>query len=164
MILGVLSDTHNHRTNLQKALHIFRKAGVETVLHCGDVTEVDIALQLVEFRVICTFGNNDWNAGEIRKNLLYFNRENYAGMSFQGEIGGVKIGAAHGHLPDVWENMAHSGEFAYVFHGHTHRCRSEQMGITRVINPGALGGSHFESRSCVTLDLDLGTIDFHTFD
>lgn len=164
MKLGILSDTHNQLVNLQKTVRIFRQAGVTTVLHCGDLTDEQIGLQLVEFRVICTFGNNDWNANEIRKNLLYFNSENYGGLIYRGEIGGVKIAATHGHLDDTWENLAQSGEFAFVFHGHTHRRKDVRMGITRVINPGALGGAHYESRSFVILDLETREPEFHTLD
>ncbi len=164
MKLGVISDTHNQLINLQNVLKVFRQAGVETVLHCGDMTDLNIGLQLVEFRVICIFGNNDWDAPEIRKNLLYFGEQNFADMNFEGEIGGVKIAATHGHNRGTLANMAHSGQFAYVFHGHTHRRRDDRVGITRVINPGALGGTRYESRSFVILDLDTDELDFHTLD
>lgn len=164
MKLGVLSDTHNHLTNLQKALRAFRQAGVETVLHCGDLSDLQIGLQLVEFRVICTFGNNDWNANEIQNSLLAFDSQNFGGTIFRGEIGGVKIAATHGHLSGEWENLAQSGEFAYVFRGHTHRRSDQRVGITRVINPGALGGTHYESRSFVILDLESSQLNYHTID
>jgi len=162
--LGVLSDTHNNLTNLQKALRVFRQASVETVLHCGDLTDLQMGLQLVEFRVICTFGNNDWNANEICQNLLAYGSNNFGGMIFRGEVGGVKIAATHGHLSEVRENLAISGEFSFVFFGHSHRQSDEWVGITRVINPGALGGAHYESRSFVILDLISGKPDFHTLD
>jgi len=160
----VLSDTHNNLANLQKVLRAFRQAGVETVLHCGDLSDLQMGLQLVEFRVICTFGNNDWNANEIRQNLLDFGSDNFGGIIFRGEVGGVKIAATHGHLSEVRENLAHSGEFSFVFFGHSHRQSDEWVGITRVINPGALGGAYYESRSFVILDLASGKPDFHTLD
>lgn len=164
MRIGLLSDTHNSLSNLQTAIQHFRQEQVEVVIHCGDLTNLDVGLQLVEFRVICAFGNGDWNANEIRQNLLYFNSDNFGGLIYRGEIAGVKIAATHGHLGNTIEELARSGEFAYVFHGHTHRRRDERIGITRVINPGALGGLHVEARSCAVLDLKSDKLDIHIID
>lgn len=164
MLLGLLSDTHNSVSNLQKALQEFRQAGVQTILHCGDLTDLETALQLVEFKVICTFGNGDWNAFEIRRILLASNPQNFGGLIFQGEIDGVKIAATHGHLGDTVDQLAQSGEYAYVFHGHNHRRRDELIRITRVINPGALGGQKYEARSYAILDLQSGKLQFHILD
>jgi uncharacterized protein len=164
MLLGLLSDTHNSVSNLQKALHEFRLAGVQTVFHCGDLTDLETALQLVEFQVICTFGNGDWNANEIRRNLQYFNPQNFGGLIFRGEIDGVKIAATHGHLGDTVDLLAQSGEFAYVFHGHDHRRRDDRVRITRIINPGALGGRKVEARSFAILDLSSGDLRFTILD
>ena len=120
MLLGILSDTHNNLVNLRTALETLRREQVSTLIHCGDLTDVETALQLAEFRVICTFGNGDWTANEIRQNLLYFRSDNDSGLSFQGELGGVQIAATHGHLPGALENLVQSGQYAYVFHGHSH--------------------------------------------
>ncbi len=69
MRLAILSDTHNHKANLQSAINLLRQEKIETVLHCGDLTEIETALLLAEFRLIITFGNGDWNAGQIQQNL-----------------------------------------------------------------------------------------------
>jgi predicted phosphodiesterase len=41
----------------------------------------------------------------------------------------------------------------YLFTGHTHRRCDKRIGPTRVINPGALGGTQHETRSICILDL-----------
>ena len=61
---------------------------------------------------------------------------------------------------DVLGNLIASGEYAYVFHGHTHRRRDRMIGHTRVINPGALGGRRTERRSFCILDLATGETRF----
>lgn len=164
MRLGILSDTHNNLANLHAALEILRHEQVSTLIHCGDLTDVETALQLAEFRIICTFGNRDWNASEIKQNLLYFRADNYSNFFYQGELGGVKIAATHGHMRSTLENMIQSDQYAYVFHGHSHMRRDERVGTTRVINPGALGGVKHEARSFAILDLDTGKLDFHLID
>lgn len=160
MLLGILSDTHNNLANLRTALAILRDEQVDTLIHCGDITDVETAQQLAEFRVICTLGNGDWNASEIQRNLRYFRPDNVLGLSFQGELGGVQVAATHGHLQGILDNLVQSGQYAYVFHGHSHRHKDEQIGATRVINPGALGGLKPETRRFAILDLDSGKLKF----
>ena len=161
MRLAVLSDTHNNSTNLKNAIIRLREEHIETVLHCGDVTDLETALLLAEFRLIVTFGNGDWNANQIRQNLMYYRADNFGGLVYRGEFDGVKIAATHGHLEGVRESLVESGEYAYVFQGHTHRRMDEMVRATHLVNPGALGGLHVEERSFVILDMQTGSLDFH---
>lgn len=161
MRLAVLSDTHNHSQNLKSILPLLRAETVETILHCGDVTDPDTLQWLAEFRIVCTFGNGDWNAAQIRKDLLAWRSDNYAATSYQGELDGVKIAAAHGHIPGMVNSLVESRQFAYVFHGHSHRRKDEWIDATRLVNPGALGGLHVETRSFVILDTSSGALTFH---
>lgn len=160
MKIGILSDTHNNLPNLQAALDRFRQQGIDTLIHCGDLTGVEVAQKMDGFRVICVFGNGDFASGEIRHMLLAQNPNNYAGLVYKGEIDGVRIAATHGHLPGAVEELRHSGEFDYVFSGHSHQHKEEQTGVTRMINPGALGGLHREARHVCLLDLNTGEAAF----
>ena len=160
MKIGILSDTHNNLTNLQAALKLFEQHGIETLIHCGDFTGVEAAQAMSGFRVIAAFGNGDAASGEIRQALLGQNPENYAGLMYNGQIDGVRIAVTHGHLPGRVEELVHSGQFDYVFKGHSHRRIEEQVGFTRLINPGALGGLHIEERSICLLDLETRKADF----
>lgn len=38
MKIGILSDTHNEIENVRKAVSVFESLGIDTVIHCGDVT------------------------------------------------------------------------------------------------------------------------------
>jgi uncharacterized protein len=160
MRLGLLSDSHNSMSHLRMAVEHFRQAGVETVIHCGDLTSLEAALQLVEFQIICTFGNGDWNANEIRQNLAYYRPDNFGGLVFRGEIGGKAIAVTHGHLPGILEELILCGEYRYVIHGHSHRRRDELIHSSRVVNPGALGGKRVETRSCAILELERDELTF----
>lgn len=160
MIIGILSDTHNNLKNLQKALDIFRSRGIQTLFHCGDLTGVEVARAMEGFQVICVLGNVDVASGEIRDALLALNSENYVGLQYTGRIGGARIAATHGHLPGLVEELTHSGQYDYVFKGHTHLHKDERIGFTRLINPGALGGLSLEPRQICVLDLDAATPEF----
>lgn len=167
MIIGVLSDTHNNLKNLALALDLFRARGVDTLIHCGDLTGVEVARKLEGFHVICAFGNGDIESGEIRSVLLEQDPLNYAGMVYTGRIGasqaspdGVRIAVTHGHLPGKVEELVHSGNYDYVFKGHSHQHVDQTFRYTRLINPGALGGLHREPRHVCLLNLDSGKAEF----
>ena len=153
MKIGILSDTHNNLTNLQSALALFRKEGVKELVHCGDITSQETAAALGDFRVIHTAGNGDYATGEIRQILLGLNPQSYSGLVYTGDIQGVKIAVTHGHLNGKVQELLNSGEFAYVFTGHSHRRKDILVGPTRLVNPGSLGGLKFEERSVFILDL-----------
>lgn len=161
MLIGVLSDTHNHTDNLQTALEICRRAGAQTIFHCGDMTTVETARLLDGFNVVFVYGNGDTASGAIREALLGMNSDNFGGLVYTGEVGGVSIAAVHGHLDGVLPELVHSGKYAYVFHGHSHRRKDEWIGQTRVINPGALGGLRVAPRSFCLLNLASGEATFY---
>ncbi len=66
----------------------------------------------------------------------------------------------HGHLPGKVEELVHLGGYDYVFKGHSHIHKDERFGMTRLINPGALGGMHREEYRVCLLDLSSGKADF----
>lgn len=158
-MIGILSDTHNNEANLLRALEVFRAEGVETLIHCGDLTHPDTVRLLDGFRVILTFGNGDLAEGEIRSNLMYYRADNFAAHSFTGEIEGVMLAAAHGHEHSILMSLVQSGKYAYVFRGHSHRAEDTRYpNGTRLINPGALGGLKPQPRSVALLDVVSGEL------
>lgn len=161
MRIGVLSDTHNNIGNLLKALRFFREEGISTLVHCGDMCNVTTAEQLGGFDLIYVNGNMDQTAEAINDSLWFMNPNSETpGAFFSGDVGGVKIGVTHGHLPGKLDKLIHSGGHAFVFTGHTHRRRDEVMGKTRVINPGALGGARYGPRTVCIVDLDSREVRF----
>jgi len=161
MRIGILSDTHNHVGNLLAALRIFREEGVRHLIHCGDMANVFTAQQISGFDVIYVNGNSDESAEAINHAVWTLNPMNETpGGQFSGKLGGVGVAATHGHMPQRLEKLIKDKSNAYVFHGHTHRRRDELVGKTRVINPGALGGAHYEPRTVCVLDLETGDNQF----
>ncbi len=160
MKIGILADTHNNIKNLRAALGLFESESIDTLIHCGDLTSVEIARAMEGFRVICVLGNGDIDSGEIRAAILSQRPENYVGLVYAGRIGDVRIAATHGHLPGRVEELVYSGEYDYVFKGHSHQHEDERFGFTRLINPGALGGLHRDDRQVCVLDLETSQAKF----
>lgn len=156
MRIGIISDTHDQHENLKRALEKLRAENIDLLVHCGDMTSVETALLLVEFRLIYVYGNIDKATGPIREALIAYDAHNNAGPLFTGEVGGVPLAVIHGDRPGSVEALAESGKYRFVLHGHTHMRRRELVGSALVLNPGALGGVQREARSFCVLDLARG--------
>lgn len=155
MRIGVLSDTHNNIGNLLKALRFFEEEGIKNLIHCGDMVNVFTAKQMTGFDVIYVNGNMDDSAAAVNDTLWLLNPNNETpGDFYTGKIGGVNIAVTHGHISGKLDQLIRARRYHYVFHGHTHRRKDEMNGKTRVINPGALGGAHYEPRTVCIVDLE----------
>jgi putative phosphoesterase len=164
MKIALLSDTHNNILTLSRAIQWIEQQKISTLIHCGDLTTIETGALLRQFRVILTFGNGDFTSGALHDHFHTMNNQSYAGMHFEGEIHGSRIAITHGHIPGKVEAWTHEQRFEYIFTGHTHRRRDERKGITRIINPGALGGLRKESRSFAIIDLQSGDLQWINID
>ena len=61
---------------------------------------------------------------------------------------------------EILDGMVQSRKLDYIFSGHTHRRQDELIGNTRLINPGALGGMYYQTRSIAILDLETDKLIF----
>ena len=61
MILGVVSDTHNHLSNVEKIIDIFNEKNVDKVIHTGDITQAKTLSRFSRLNcpLIGVYGNND---------------------------------------------------------------------------------------------------------
>lgn len=158
MKIAVLSDTHNNLAMVQLAQKKIRAAGVTVVIHCGDVIDPAVLEYFGEQQLLVAFGNGDYPP-DIEERLSWLNPENRSGEILDLTIASKKIFVTHGHRPGALNKAIESRQYDYVFHGHTHWHRNEQIGSTRVVNPGALGGKKVEPRGFVMLDLTSGELE-----
>lgn len=159
MKIGILSDTHNRTENLATAVEKLRAQAITTVIHCGDVTSPEMIRQLEGFKVHLVFGNGDMYPQELVKQLDNLNTGSHAAATLDLVIDGRMIFVIHGDDRTSLDKAIESGTYDYVFTGHTHRFRNEQIGNTAVINPGALGGSLVTERSFCILDVETGALE-----
>ena len=146
-LIGLISDTHGMmRPDVFTAL-----AGVELILHAGDVGGDDILDELQAIAPVhAVFGNTD-PPGHPR--LL---------DRIEREIDGVRVHVSHGHelgSPTPAKLLAAYGAQVIVY-GHTHRGLIERHGDRVVINPGAAGARRFNLLPSVgLLRIDAGRLD-----
>jgi uncharacterized protein len=130
-LIGLISDTHGLvRPDVHKAL-----AGVELILHAGDVGGDDILdeLQLIA-PVHAVYGNTD-PPGQPRLT-----------DSIEMTVGGVRVHVSHGHevgSPTPAKLLARYGADVIVY-GHTHKQLLTNADGRWVVNPGAAGPRRFD--------------------
>jgi uncharacterized protein len=159
MRLGILSDTHDHIGNLQKALQSLRAQDVNTILHCGDVCSPQIVHCMKDFDVWIAQGNTDHYFSLKDTIVGTFGEARWARLH-RLTFNGYSLAMLHGDNQEVLNDLIRTGEYAYVLHGHTHRKRDDKVGRTRVINPGSIGGTYRQRRSFCILDLTTGIPHF----
>jgi putative phosphoesterase len=132
MEVGIISDTHG----LLRAEVFDHLAGVEHILHAGDVGPADLLVELEAIApVTAVWGNTDgW---EIRERVPEV---------AQLELDGVSVVVVHGHklVSREPETVAAAyPEADLVVFGHSHQPVIEWVGGTLAVNPGSAGPRRF---------------------
>lgn len=153
MLLGIISDTHDHAKRTARAIKLFTAAGVEAVVHCGDICEPDILALFAGTPTSYVQGNNDYEP-ELQAVSKQFPEMTYLGEGGIITLAGKKIAVTHGHLHRVTRDLL-GQQPDYLLSGHTHVAVNEVVRGVSCINPGAL---HRTSEYTVAL-LDLATND-----
>lgn len=148
MRIGLISDTHGLlRPEVFDAL-----AGVEHVLHAGDVGSVDILAELEAIApVTAVWGNTD--GFDVRGRVPEVARI---------ELGGASVVVVHGHrLGSATPEKAAAAypDADLVVFGHSHKPIVRQVGAVLAVNPGSAGPRRFRDPVTVALaDLQDGRI------
>ncbi|HYW12452.1 MAG TPA: metallophosphoesterase family protein [Longimicrobium sp.] len=140
MKIGIISDTHG----LLRAQVFDVFAGVEHILHAGDVGKGDILTELEAIApVTAVWGNVDgW---EIRDRVPEVARI---------ELGGVTVVMLHGMQlgsPTPEKAAAAHPDAGLVVFGHSHRPLIRQIGSVLAVNPGSAGPRRFKDPVTVAL-------------
>ena len=153
MRIGILSDTHNDSAATLRALQQYHQRGVRTLFHCGDLASAEMVKHFDGFAVYFVRGNMDQRHKQALKAAIAAQPgAHWLGKGDEVELEGKRIAITHGDREDVLEALLMT-QPDYLVLGHTHRRRDARVGLTRVINPGALGGTQHEARSVCVLDL-----------
>lgn len=136
MLIGLISDTHG----LLRPEALTALAGVEQILHAGDVGGASILArlrQIAPVQAVC--GNVD--ARELFPAAIDI------------ELEGARLHMSHGHelgapTPD---RLVERYDADIIIYGHTHKPLLRRIGTTLVVNPGAAGPRRFDLKPSVAL-------------
>ncbi len=155
MRLAILSDTHSRYATVEKALKISAGRGADLLLHCGDIDDSD-TVWLFPANTHFVFGNCDLDRHSLRQAMHGIGatvHEPFGSL----ELERARLAFVHGDDRRLFHQLEHSGDYNYLFYGHSHIAEEHQTGPTRVINPGAL---HRAARKMFAiLDLETGEVD-----
>lgn len=130
MLIGLISDTHGLvRPDVHTAL-----AGVELILHAGDVGDDAILDELATIApVLAVYGNTD-APGRVR-----------LAPSIDRTFGGLTVHVSHGHEVGSPTPVRLLERYTadVIVYGHTHRQLVTRAGPRLVVNPGAAGARRF---------------------
>ena len=149
-MIGIMSDSHDNLDAIRKAVDAFNKAGVDLVIHAGDMispfTAKEIQNLKCDFKAV--FGNND---GE-RDGLRHF----FKGICYHDDFQELKIenkkyAIIHGTNEDVVDALVKSKKYDVVIRGHTHQLEIKE-GKCMMINPGETCGYLSGKQTILLLD------------
>ena len=69
MKIGIISDSHDHRDNIIKAVKYFNDENVGMVIHAGDIVSpfTEKEFKKLESKMKAVFGNNDGEKFGLKK-------------------------------------------------------------------------------------------------
>jgi len=147
MRVAILSDLHdNYILWHEKVLPELKKRQVEAMIFLGDMCSPGVAGKVAEefaLPIHLIWGNVDGDKPMSTQKLAQFEQVKIYGN--EGEINFDNRRIFFTHYPDRAREIAATGSYDLVAHGHTHQAYQEQVNKTLLINPGTVGGLFFAS-------------------
>ena len=159
--IGLLSDSHGRVEATRRGVDTLLSHGAELMIHLGDVGGVEVIDTLAylessagssrpnSIETYLVFGNTDYDKASLARyarslgiyvddpvGCLAVDRDDPHDSSHPTPSE-RKLTFMHGHDHRAMTQALNQG-VRNLCHGHTHHQRNEQVGATRVINPGAL--------------------------
>ena len=152
MRIGVVGDTHNRMSNVERIVTLFQEARVDRVIHTGDITQPKVleCFATLDVPLLGVYGNND--RGErtrLEAEARRFGMD-LADPPRSFEWAGRSILAVH---DPVEAPAALAVGLDLVLHGHTHRHRHEHHEGTLIFNPGECAGHRQGGNAVGLIDL-----------
>lgn len=154
MQIGILADSHDHHSNVLRAIKIFNDHKVDYVLHAGDIVSPFTAKAFEDLKIakfIAVFGNNEGEKLFLKSTIESFGGEIHE-YCYKGQIGGKEIYMTHTN--HNVEEIARSQIYDLLIYGHTHKQDIRQVGKTLIINPGETTDWLTNSAQIVIISLD----------
>ena len=133
-----MSDSHDNLPRVAQAVAFFNRAGVELVVHAGDIISPFCSIELKKLKApfVAVFGNNDGERAMWREAIRGWGEIHNGPYEFAWNGCEFLIMHAPSHI----DELASEGKYDAIVYGHTHRVDRRTVGKTLVLNPGECGG------------------------
>ena len=165
MIVGIMSDTHDNLSQIDKAVRKLLGKKVELVLHAGDYVSPFVIPHFKPFRskFIGVFGNNDGDHEFLRRRFAEFGLE-IRGVFAEVKVNSLRIALLHGGEPgsppgpsELLKSLLASECYAVIVYGHVPDPKAYKKRKTLIVNPGEVCG-YLTGKSTVAV-LNTETVD-----
>jgi len=139
MRIALISDIHDHRSKLKKALEGISDA--DMLICLGDLCSPFIVRDLGEGfsgPIHIVFGNNDGDLFRITKTANSFDHITLHGEIAELMLDGKRIAITH--FDTVARMLATSDSFDLICFGHNHTYEVSTIGKSLLVNPGEIMG------------------------
>jgi uncharacterized protein len=142
----VVSDSHDRAPLLAAAVAAGKAAGASVIIHCGDIIGTQTLRPLLDcgLPLHIVHGNNLGDPVALaRMCAASHGMLHYHGADADLELSGKRIFVTH--YPHYARGMACTGDYDFVFCGHSHQAGAVQIpnikgGQTWLLNPGTVAG------------------------
>ncbi len=157
MRIGVVSDTHNHLGNVERIVELLNAAGVERVVHTGDITQAKTldVLSRLEMPLVGVYGNNDLERDALEQAAAALSIE-LVDPPLRLQWAGRELTVLH-DPKDIDATLL--SECAFVLHGHNHLHVHEKRDDCWVFNPGECAGMMPGLNAIGVLDLETELVE-----
>jgi len=162
VLIGIMSDTHDHLPLVDNAVKKFLEKKVQLVLHAGDYVSPFVIPHFGSFkgRFVGVFGNNDGDHELLRRRFAEFGLD-IRGTFAEVKIDHLRIALLHGGEPgdppgasELLKSLTESECYDVIVHGHVHEAKAYKKGKTLIINPGEVCGYLTQKPSIAVLDTE----------
>jgi len=150
-LVGIIADSHDNRTNIQKAVEIFNREQVGMVIHAGDFVAPFTALDFKKLncKMEMVFGNNDGEKIGLAHAFRNLGTLLPGPRSFY--VNNKKVLLMHEH--NCVDEFAAAAAADIIIYGHTHEA-DIRKGPPLIINPGEAGGWLNGDSTIAVLDVE----------
>ncbi|MBP7462616.1 MAG: metallophosphoesterase [Candidatus Delongbacteria bacterium] len=150
MILGILSDTHDHLRRVEQAMQVFEQRHVEHILFAGDMVSpfvIDVYARS-KIPVTAVYGNNEGEKVFISQKFHTIGKIYDAACSL--ELDGKSIFMCH--YDWIAQSLIKNSSYDIIIYGHTHHIDIREISGRWLINPGEACGLLTGRATVVILD------------
>ncbi len=137
MLIAIISDTHDNLFTLNKAIAFINERGCDVLLHAGDMSRTDTLEHIAQkFHgpIHIVEGNSDINPENFHALAKIYPLLTFHGPTASLELDGLRIGITH--KPQDAKQLAASGSYDLIIHGHDHKPWQSFVGTAEILNPG----------------------------
>ncbi|MEM2239758.1 MAG: metallophosphoesterase [Candidatus Bathyarchaeia archaeon] len=159
VLAGLISDTHDNLTAIDKAVKLFNRRSVKLVIHAGDWCAPFAMLRFKELKcsLVGVYGNVDGEREKLKERAveLGFKLDTFEEFNLDG----LNCAVLHGVDERIVKALALSGLYRVLVRGHTHKTTLERIGECIVVNPGEACGYLTGRKTAAILDSETLNIE-----